>query len=67
MLPWNVFVATIYNIFSTYEYPQNLEAPTFRKVLDDMEEHYYGKGARYNDQDYNQLLKCMSRDDDLLV
>ena len=32
-----------------------------------MEAHFYGEGARYNDQDYNEILKCMSRDDDLLV
>jgi len=42
-------------------------APNLRKILDDMEQHFNGKDAKFSDYEFNKLLNCMNKDDDILV
>ena len=43
-----------------------IDVTSFKKVLDDMENHYE-PGKTYNDKYFKNLIECMNTDDDVLV
>lgn len=65
---WNLLVSVTTWVFTSYEVDvPSLEAPSLRKILDEMEQQYNGADAKFSDYEYNRLIKCMGEDDDLLV
>jgi len=65
---WNLLVEIYYRIAPPADYSTTtLEAPSMRKILDEMEQHYHGPEAKYDDATFNELLECMNDGDDILV